>query len=86
MTPHEVNPSDHPVVPGSGDAPAGGDVPAGGDAPGAPDPTGHAGVDAVLTSLADLEDRPVGEHVAVFESAHARLRDALAQAADDPSY
>jgi sirohydrochlorin ferrochelatase len=40
-------------------------------------------VDAVIDSLADLDGRPVGEHVAVFEVAHDRLRDALAEAGDD---
>jgi hypothetical protein len=47
--------------------------------------TGHADVDDVLASLADLEGRPVGEHVAVFEAAHDRLRGALADAGSDPS-
>lgn len=39
--------------------------------------TGHAAVDAVLSSLEGLETRPVSEHVAVFERAHAGLRQAL---------
>lgn len=43
-------------------------------------PTGHAVVDEVLTALDGLEDRPVAEHVAVFESGHDRLREALADA------
>jgi hypothetical protein len=60
--------------------------------PGAPEPspaeeqapvTGDDRVDAVLASLSDLDDRPVAEHVAAFESAHDRLRDALARAGDD---
>ncbi len=42
--------------------------------------TGHPAVDEVIASLDGLEDRPVGEHVAVFESAHERLRAALADA------
>ena len=42
--------------------------------------TGHPEVDQVLASLAELEDRPVSEHVAVFESAHDRLRGALSDA------
>lgn len=42
-----------------------------------PEPTGHPAVDEVLASLEGLEDRPVGEHAAVFESAHDRLRAAL---------
>jgi len=43
--------------------------------------TGHPEVDAVLGSLEELGDRPVEEHVAVFEAAHDRLRAALADAA-----
>jgi hypothetical protein len=39
--------------------------------------TGMAEVDAVLASLDGLADRPVAEHVAVFEHAHDRLRRAL---------
>lgn len=39
--------------------------------------TGMAEVDAVLASLDGLADRPVAEHVAVFEQAHDRLRRAL---------
>ena len=40
--------------------------------------TGDPRVDEVLRSLAVLDDLPVSEHVAVFESAHAALREALA--------
>ncbi len=40
-------------------------------------PTGHAAVDEVLESLESLGDRPVTEHVAVFEQAHEQLRRAL---------
>lgn len=47
--------------------------------------TGDAGVDAVLRSLDDLADRPVEEHVAIFESAHETLRAALADAGDRPA-
>jgi hypothetical protein len=39
--------------------------------------TGLASVDTVVESVAALEDRPVEEHVAVFEGAHERLRRAL---------
>jgi hypothetical protein len=39
--------------------------------------TGQPEVDAVLASLDGLADRPVAEHVAVFEQAHERLRRAL---------
>ncbi|QWZ10197.1 hypothetical protein KRR39_10935 [Nocardioides panacis] len=47
--------------------------------------TGHPEVDAVLASLADLDGRPVAEHVSVFEDAHDRLRGALADAGNDPA-
>ena len=46
--------------------------------------TGHPAVDEVLASLDDLESRPADEHVAVFESAHERLRAALSGAGDTP--
>ncbi|MGA9748403.1 MAG: hypothetical protein WBQ50_13175 [Nocardioides sp.] len=49
-----------------------------------PASTGHEQVDRVLASLEGLEDRPVSEHVTVFEQAHDRLRDALAAAGDTP--
>lgn len=39
--------------------------------------TGDAGVDAVLDSVADLDDTDVADHPAVFESAHEQLRRAL---------
>lgn len=39
--------------------------------------TGVAAVDEVLVSVQALDDRPVEEHVAVFEQAHERLRRAL---------
>lgn len=40
-------------------------------------PTGVPQVDAVLQEVADLADRPVSDHVAVFERAHEQLRRAL---------
>lgn len=46
--------------------------------------TGVPVVDEVLRSLQGLEGRAVGEHVAVFEHAHERLRRAL-DAVNDPS-
>lgn len=46
--------------------------------------TGHQSVDGVLSSLEDLTDRPVAEHVAIFESAHETLRAALAEAQGRP--
>jgi len=39
--------------------------------------TGLASVDTVVRSVEALEDRPVDEHVAVFENAHEQLRRAL---------
>lgn len=43
-------------------------------------PTGLAEVDAVLSTLGQLTDLPVSEHVAVYEAAHAGLRGALSDA------
>jgi hypothetical protein len=45
--------------------------------------TGLASVDTVVESVAALEDRPVEEHVAVFEAAHEQLRRALDDAPDE---
>jgi hypothetical protein len=45
--------------------------------PGVTAKTGNAEVDQVLARLDDLTDLPVDQHVAVFEAAHAALRDAL---------
>ncbi|MCW2843109.1 MAG: hypothetical protein JWN22_1025 [Nocardioides sp.] len=39
--------------------------------------TGMDDVDAVIAAVEELEDRPVEEHVGVFESAHEQLRRAL---------
>lgn len=39
--------------------------------------TGLASVDSVVQAVEELEDRPVDEHVAVFEDAHDQLRRAL---------
>jgi hypothetical protein len=50
-----------------------------------PDGTGHPEVDRVLGSLDGLDERPVAEHVAVFEAAHDTLRNALADANNDSS-
>ena len=49
------------------------------------EPTGHDDVDRVVASLDGLDARPVSEHVAVFESAHDTLRNALADAGNDSS-
>jgi hypothetical protein len=49
----------------------------GGSPSGETESTGIPAVDEVLSSLDGLADRPVAEHVAVFEQAHERLRRAL---------
>jgi hypothetical protein len=49
---------------------------------GAAHPTGDAVVDAVLRTLDELPTVPVSEHVAIYEAAHDRLRDALTDGAD----
>jgi hypothetical protein len=60
------------------------DVSSAESAPGDVDPTpepaertGVASVDEVLTQMDGLQERPVDEHVGVFEQAHERLRRAL---------
>lgn len=47
--------------------------------------TGLASVDAVVESLATLDDRPVEEHVSVLEHAHEQLRRALDDTPDEPA-
>lgn len=47
------------------------------------DTTGVASVDRVVDSVATLGDRPVDEHVAVFEAAHEQLRRALDDTPED---
>lgn len=47
------------------------------------EPTGNPVVDGVLESLERLDGAPVSEHVAAFESAHEKLRAALADAGND---
>ena len=42
-----------------------------------PERTGVEEVDAVLSSMQGLDDKPVEEHPAIFERAHERLRHAL---------
>jgi hypothetical protein len=44
--------------------------------------TGHTVVNDVVRSLGDLDDRPVAEHVQVFERAHDSLRQALSDAGE----
>ncbi|MBX9245287.1 hypothetical protein ICW40_10775 [Actinotalea ferrariae] len=43
------------------------------------DTTGDDAVDQAMTALAGLDDRPVREHVAVFEAVHGALADRLAE-------
>ena len=45
--------------------------------------TGHAGVDAALTSLDGLGERPVADHPAVFEQVHRALDEAMTSLEDD---
>ena len=45
-------------------------------------PTGDAAVDEALTRLAELEDLPVRDQVAVFDAVHAALQDRLADVED----
>lgn len=45
--------------------------------PAQPTSTGVAAVDAVMEAVTALEDQPLEEHVAAFESAHDQLRRAL---------
>jgi hypothetical protein len=47
--------------------------------------TGVADVDEVITAVEELEERPIEEHVGVFETAHERLRRALDASDDDPA-
>jgi hypothetical protein len=49
----------------------------------AADPAGA--VDAALAGLDGLDDRPLAEHVAVFERIHSALGDALAAGAGEAS-
>ncbi len=43
-----------------------------------PDLTPASGVDAAVALLDGLQERPVGEHVEVFDAVHRGLQDALA--------
>jgi hypothetical protein len=43
-----------------------------------PRPTGVPAVDAAVERLADLKTLPTGEHVAVYDTVHRLLQDALA--------
>ena len=46
--------------------------------------TGVPGVDEVIAAVEELEERPVEEHVGVFETAHDQLRRALDAPGDEP--
>jgi hypothetical protein len=45
--------------------------------------TGTGQVDEVIRAVEELEDRPIEEHVGVFESAQVQLRRALDDPGDD---
>ena len=47
--------------------------------------TGVAQVDEAIAGLVGLPGRPVAEHVAVFEEAHAKLRQVLSDLDDGPA-
>lgn len=66
------------------DAPSGDAIVADAAPPMAATRTGVAEIDAVLEDVDGLSERPVEEHVAVFEEAHQRLRRAL-DGEPDPS-
>ncbi|MBB6625692.1 hypothetical protein H5V45_00025 [Nocardioides sp. KIGAM211] len=53
----------------------------------APEPvrTGVDRVDTVIAAVEALEERPIEEHVGVFESAHDHLRRALDHQPADPA-
>ncbi|MFT4188994.1 MAG: hypothetical protein QM621_10490 [Aeromicrobium sp.] len=42
--------------------------------------TGHEGIDEALSGLEDLADRPVTEHLAVYDAIHHVVRATLADA------
>lgn len=46
--------------------------------------TGVPGADRVIAAVQALENRPLTEHVAVFEAAEAALRDVLANPQAQP--
>lgn len=58
-----------------------------GPGPGDTEPvrTGVADIDAVIVAVEELEDRPVAEHVGVFERAHEQLRRALDSQPSQPN-
>ena len=54
-------------------------------APGERVRTGVDSVDAVIAAVEELEERPIEEHVGVFEQAHEQLRRALDGQPADPA-
>lgn len=44
------------------------------------EPTGHPAIDEALATLVELPERPVAEHVAVFDAVHHVVRTTLADA------
>jgi hypothetical protein len=68
------------------------DAPSAGEQPGDEEPepaapervrTGSERVDEVIRAVEELEERPIEEHVGVFESAQVQLRRALDDPGDD---
>jgi hypothetical protein len=55
------------------------------DVPGQAEVTGVAPVDEAIAGLDGLPGRPLAEHVAVFEEAHAKLRQVLSDLDDSPA-
>jgi hypothetical protein len=45
--------------------------------------TGDAGVDAAIARLAELDAKPIDEHVAVYDDVHRRLGAVLSGSDDD---
>lgn len=46
--------------------------------------TGLARLDESVAALSDVDDVVIADHPALFDAAHAALRDALVHAADSP--
>jgi hypothetical protein len=43
-----------------------------------PEPTGVPSVDEAVADVAELDQLPTGEHVAIYDAVHRKLQDALA--------
>jgi hypothetical protein len=67
-----------PTQPGQSTQSGGQSLEPAAESPAVPESTGLPAVDEVTASLAVLDGVPVDSHVAVFESAHERLRAVLA--------